>query len=191
MSKVVIISAPSGTGKSTVIKKLLEEAPELRLRFSISATSRVPRGEEQNGIDYYFLSPEEFRQRIENEEFLEHEEVYAGRYYGTLKSEVERIGEMGDVAIFDVDVVGGLNIKRYYGDQALAIFILPPSLSVLKQRLEGRNTDSAEVIAERLAKAEQEISLSDGFDRTVVNDDLTVCYREVKALIETFLNRPY
>lgn len=191
MSKVVIISAPSGTGKSTVIKKLLEEAPELRLRFSISATSRAPRGEEQNGIDYYFLSPEEFRQRIENEEFLEHEEVYAGRYYGTLKSEVERIGEMGDVAIFDVDVVGGLNIKRYYGDQALAIFILPPSLSVLKQRLEGRNTDSAEVIAERLAKAEQEISLSDGFDRTVVNDDLTVCYREVKALIEAFLNRPY
>lgn len=187
MSKVIIISAPSGTGKGTIIARLMAEHPELRLRFSISATSRPPRGQEQHGREYYFFSPEEFRAHIEAADFLEYEEVYKDRYYGTLKSEVERISlEQGHV-IFEVDYVGALNIKRAYQEQALAIFIKPPSLSELRRRLEARATDSPEIIEERLNKAEQELSFADQFDLSVVNDDLEVCVQSVYEAIASFL----
>src|SRR5690554_2303401 len=156
MARLIIISAPSGAGKSTLVRYLLAQG--LNMRFSISATSRLPRGEEKNGVEYYFLSPEEFRERINNDEFLEYEEVYPNRYYGTLKSEVDRILKEGSNVIFDVDCVGGLNIKKIYGDQALSIFIMPPSIEVLRERLEKRGTDSPKVIEGRLAKAEYERS---------------------------------
>lgn len=187
MPKLVIISAPSGTGKSTIINRLMSTQPELNLRFSISATSRQPRGSEQHGAEYYFFTPEEFRQHIEAGDFLEWEEVYPDRYYGTLRSEVARIHEAGANVIFDVDCVGGLNIKRQYQGEALALFIKPPSIEALRERLVGRGTDSPEVIEERLAKAEEELSYAQYFDRTVVNDDLDACFREVYGLIQDFL----
>lgn len=189
MGKLIIISAPSGTGKSTLIGRLMRQVPELRLRFSISATSRSPRGAEQHGVEYYFFSPEEFRERIARGEFLEWEEVYAGKYYGTLWREVERIFGEGSHVIFDVDYVGGLNIKRAYGEDALAIFIAPPSIEALRQRLEMRSTDSPEVIEERLAKAERELEYASEFDLCLVNDDLDICYRELEASIRLFLNQ--
>lgn len=185
--KVIIISAPSGTGKSTVINKLIREAPHLRLSFSISATSRAPRGKEKDGCEYYFLSEKEFRERIARNDFLEYEEVYPGRFYGTLKNEVDRIDSEGNVAIFDVDVVGGLNIKRFYDKDALAIFIMPPSMQALRQRLVSRNTDSPEVIKERLDKAEQEMAMAGDFDCRIVNDDLEECFSQVRRVIEFFL----
>jgi guanylate kinase len=151
MARLIIISAPSGAGKSTLVRYLLTQ--DLNISFSISATSRKPRGEEKNGVEYYFLSPGEFRERINNNEFLEYEEVYPDRYYGTLKSEVDRILEEGFNVIFDVDCIGGLNIKKIYGEQALSIFIMPPSIEVLRERLEKRGTDSPKVIEGRLAKA--------------------------------------
>lgn len=187
MPRLVVISAPSGTGKSTIIGRLLEEHPELHLAFSISATSRAPRGQEQHGREYYFMSPEEFRQRIEAGDFLEYEEVYADRYYGTLKSEIARIEGEGGHVIFDVDCIGGLNIKRLYGDDALAIFIKPPSLEELRRRLEGRGTDSPEVIAERLSKAEQELATASQFDLVVVNDDLERCLQAVYEAVHRFV----
>lgn len=187
MAKLIIISAPSGTGKSTIIGRLMSEYPELNLRFSISATSRAPRGSEQNGVEYYFLSPEQFRQNIAAGHFLEWEEVYSDRYYGTLKSEVERIHSVGANVIFDVDCVGGLNIKRSYGADALCLFIQPPSLEVLRERLIGRATDSPEVIAERLAKAEVELGYANQFDIVIVNDDLERCVRQTYQTIKTFL----
>lgn len=187
MPKLVIISAPSGTGKSTIINRLMQEAPELHLQFSISATSRSPRGAEQHGVEYYFFSPTEFRQHIDKGDFLEWEEVYPDRYYGTLRSEVERIDKAGASVIFDVDCVGGLNIKRAYGDSALSLFIKPPSLEELRARLEGRATDTPEVIAERLAKAELELSYAPQFDHVVVNDELDKCYAEVYSLLKGFL----
>ena len=150
--KLIIFSAPSGSGKSTIINYLLKQ--DLHLRFSISATSRAPRGTEKNGVEYYFLTPEEFRSRIANGDFLEYEEVYTDKYYGKLKSEVERILNEGDNVIFDVDVVGGCNIKKFYGDRALSVFIQPPCIDDLRKRLEGRGTDSPEVIESRIAKAE-------------------------------------
>ena len=159
--KLIIFSAPSGSGKSTIINYLLEQG--LNLKFSISATSRAPRGEEKNGVEYYFLSPEDFRKRIAAGDFLEYEEVYTDKFYGTLKSEVERIFKEGNNVIFDVDVVGGCNIKKYYGNRALSVFIQPPSVEELRRRLVGRNTDSPEVIESRLAKAEYEL----GFAKTV------------------------
>lgn len=166
----------------------MSEHPELRLYFSISATSRPPRGTEQHGVEYFFLTPEEFRQRIDNNEFLEYEEVYQDRFYGTLKAQVERQLEAGQNVVFDVDVKGGLNIKRFYGDLAMSIFIQPPSVEELRRRLEGRGTDSPEAIANRLAKAEYELTFAPQFDHIVVNDDLAVAEAETLELVGTFLN---
>ncbi len=185
--KLIIFSAPSGSGKSTIINYLLGK--ELNLAFSISATSRPPRGEEQHGVEYYFLSAEEFKQRIANNEFLEHEEVYPDRFYGTLKQEVERLTSAGKNVIFDVDVVGGVNIKRYYNDRALSMFIQPPNLEALRSRLVGRATDSPEVIESRLAKAEFELSFASQFDVVVVNDDLAKAQGEAYRVIKTFIER--
>jgi len=168
--KLIIFSAPSGSGKSTIINFLLKQ--NLRLRFSISATRRLPRGEEKDGVEYYFLTPEDFRARIDAGDFLEYEEVYTDRYYGTLKSEVERILAAGDNVIFDVDVVGGCNIKKYYGDKALSVFIQPPGIEVLRERLTNRGTDKPEVIEDRLAKAEYELSFASQFDVVIINDIL-------------------
>lgn len=165
----------------------MQRYPELGLQFSVSATSRAPRGEERHGREYYFFSPEEFRQHISAGDFLEWEEVYQDRYYGTLRSEVERIHRSGGNVIFDVDYVGGLNIKKQYGTEALSLFIKPPSVEVLRSRLEGRATDSPEVIAERLAKAEEELSYAEAFDCTVVNDDLERCLGEVYRIVHDFL----
>lgn len=186
MTKLIIISAPSGTGKSTVIERLLTDR-ELNLHFSISATSRAPRGEEQNGREYYFLSPEEFRRRIEANEFVEYEEVYRDKYYGTLKSEVERILKEEKNVIFDVDVVGAQSIKKYYGDRVLAIFILPPSIEELRSRLQKRGTDSMETIKQRVDKAEKEIGYAHLFDLRFVNDDLVTCVEQIRKAIAQFI----
>ena len=185
--KLIIFSAPSGSGKSTIIQSLLNR--DLNLSFSISATSRAPRGTEKNGIEYYFITPDEFRERIANDEFLEYEEVYAGKFYGTLKSEVERILDSGKNVIFDVDVVGGLNIKKYYGNQALALFIQPPSIQALEQRLKNRATDTPEVIAHRIAKAEYELSFAPKFDKIIVNDILEKAQEEAYRSIRQFLDK--
>ncbi len=187
MGKVLIFSAPSGSGKTTIVRHLLERFPELE--FSISATSRAPRGEERDGVDYYFMDAAEFRTRVEAGEFIEWEEVYAGTCYGTLRAEIDRIWDRGHVVVFDVDVVGALNIKKLFGDQALSIFIMPPSVAELRRRLEGRGTDSAEAIERRLAKAEQEIGYAPKFDRVVVNDDLQVAYAEAVQVVGDFLAR--
>ncbi len=183
--KLIIFSAPSGSGKSTIINYLLTQG--LNLAFSISATSRPPRGTEKNGVEYFFLSPEEFRQRIANNEFLEYEEVYQDRYYGTLKAQVEKQLAAGQNVIFDVDVVGGCNIKKFYGDRALSLFIQPPCIEDLRKRLVGRGTDSPEVIENRLAKAEYELSFAPKFDRIVVNDDLEKAKAETLQIIKEFL----
>ena len=185
--KLIIISAPSGTGKSTIIGWLMKEHPELNLAFSISCTSRPPRGTEQNGVEYFFLTPEEFRQRIENDEFLEYEEVYEGRFYGTLKAQVERQLEAGQNVVFDVDVKGGVNIKNYYGDEAMSLFIQPPSIAELRKRLEGRGTDAPEVIDQRIARAEFELTFADKFDKIVVNDDLARAEEDALEIIQDFL----
>jgi guanylate kinase len=187
--RLIIISAPSGTGKSTIIGWLMKEHPELKLAFSISCTSRAPRGTEQNGVEYFFLTPEEFRQRIENEEFLEYEEVYEGRFYGTLKAQVERQLEVGQNVVFDVDVKGGVNIKKYYGDEALSVFIQPPSIAELRRRLEGRATDTPEVIDQRIARAEFELTFADKFDKIVVNDNLATAEENALEMIQAFLSR--
>ena len=187
MGKLIIFSAPSGSGKSTIINYLLQEHPELNLAFSISATSRAPRGSEQHGVEYFFLSPEDFRQRIEKEEFLEYEEVYPGRFYGTLKSQVEKQSEDGQNVLFDVDVKGGINIKKYYGDRALSVFIQPPSIEVLRQRLEKRGTETPEVIKDRIARAEFELGFAPQFDRVVINDDLDMAKAETLQVISDFL----
>ena len=177
--RMVIFSAPSGSGKSTLINWLMQEHPELNLCFSISCTSRAPRGTEQNGVEYFFLTPEEFRQRIAQEEFLEYEEVYPDRFYGTLKAQVEQQMSLGQNVVFDVDVKGGCNIKNYYGNQALSIFIQPPSIEELRRRLEGRGTDTPQVIEDRLSKAAYELTFADRFDCIVVNDDLEVAKADV------------
>ncbi len=184
--KLIIFSAPSGTGKSTIINWLMNEHKELNLAFSISCTSRQPRGTEQNGVEYFFLSPEEFRQKIANGEFLEYEEVYTDRFYGTLKSQVERQTADGQNVVFDVDVKGGCNIKRHYGDKALSIFIQPPSVTELRRRLEARATDAPEVIDQRIARAEYELGFASQFDRVVVNDDLETAKAEAFAVIKEF-----
>ena len=187
--KMLIVSAPSGSGKSTIVNWLMQEHPELRLYFSISCTSRAPRGTEQNGVEYFFLTPEEFRQRIENNEFLEYEEVYENRFYGTLKQQVENQREAGQNVVFDVDVKGGVNIKKYYGDDALSLFIQPPSVEELRRRLEGRGTDSPEAIAERLAKAEYEMTFAPQFDHVIVNDDLATAKQETLQVVKDFLGK--
>lgn len=184
-NKIVIFSAPSGSGKSTLINHLMSKMDVLK--FSISATSRSPRGTEQNGVEYYFLTPEEFRQKIANDEFLEYEEVYTDKFYGTLKSEVERIIKAGKVAIFDVDVKGGMNIKEFYGERALSVFIQPPSIEALRSRLIGRATDAPEVIKERIERAAFELSFADKFDKVVVNDNLETAKAEIEKVIREYL----
>ena len=186
MSKLIIFSAPSGSGKSTIINYLL--AQHLNLAFSISATSRAPRGTERDGVEYFFLTPDEFRRRIEAGECLEYEEVYKDRFYGTLKSQVEKQLADGQNVIFDVDVVGGCNIKQFYGDRALSVFIQPPSIEELRHRLEGRGTDAPEVIESRLAKAAYELTFAPKFDRVIVNDDLEKAKAEALQVITDFLN---
>ena len=185
--KLIIFSAPSGTGKSTIITWLTREHPELHLAFSISCTSRAPRGTEQNGVEYFFLTPEEFRERIARDEFVEYEEVYEGRFYGTLKSQVEKQLEAGQNVVFDVDVNGGMRIKQFYADQALSIFIQPPSIAELRHRLEGRGTDAPEVIDQRIARAEYEMSQAMNFDRIVVNDQLEKAETDTLQIIKEFL----
>ena len=185
--KLVIFSAPSGSGKSTIVNWLMQEHPELKLYFSISCTSRAPRGTEQNGVEYFFLTPEEFKSKSANEEFLEYEEVYQDRFYGTLKAQVERQREAGQNVVFDVDVKGGVNIQRYYGDEALSIFIQPPSVEELRCRLTGRGTDTPEAIEERLAKAEYELTFAPQFNHVVVNVDLETAKQETLQLVESFL----
>ena len=185
-NKVVIFSAPSGAGKSTVVNHLLALHPELE--FSISATSRAPRGQEKHGVEYYFFTSEEFRQMIAEEKFVEFEEVYAGSFYGTLKSEVERIWAKGHTIIFDIDVQGGVNLKRIFGDQALSVFIQAPSVEVLRKRLVGRGTDTEEAIERRVAKAASEMEFAAGkFDYTLINDDLQTALAEAERVVGGFL----
>lgn len=186
---LLIFSAPSGSGKSTIIQWLMNEHPELKLAFSISATSRPPRGTEQNGVEYFFLSPDEFRQKIQNGEFLEYEEVYQDRFYGTLKEQVERQLEAGQNVVFDVDVKGGCNIKEFYGNQAMSLFIQPPSIEELRRRLINRGTDDMEQIEKRVAKAEYELSFAPRFDHIVVNDILEDAEAEALRLINEFLEK--
>ena len=185
--KLIIFSAPSGSGKSTIINYLMRQG--LNLLFSISATSRPPRGTERDGVEYFFLSPDEFKKRIANGDFLEYEEVYTDRFYGTLKSQVEKQLAAGDNVVFDVDVKGGCRIKDMYGDRALSMFIQPPSIEALRQRLEGRGTDSPEVIADRLARAAYELTFAPKFDTVVINDDLGKAEAEALAKLKAFLNK--
>ena len=188
--KMLIVSAPSGSGKSTIVNWLMQEHPELNLAFSISCTSRAPRGTEQNGVEYFFLTADEFRQKIENDEFLEYEEVYEGRFYGTLKAQIEKQLADGQNVVFDVDVKGGINIKKYYGDQALSLFIQPPSIEELRHRLVNRGTDTPEAIEQRLAKAEYELTFAPQFDHIIVNDDLEAAEQETLQLVEDLLTSP-
>ena len=186
LGKVIIFSAPSGAGKSTVVNHLLGLYPQFE--FSISATSRAPRGQEQDGVEYYFIDAERFRELIAQDAFVEYEEVYRDRFYGTLKSEVERIWQKGHVIVFDVDVKGGVNLKKYFGDAALSVLIVPPSMEVLEARLRGRGTDSEEAIRERLDKASSELEFAAGkFDRDLVNDKLEETFAEAEALVDAFL----
>jgi guanylate kinase len=187
--KMIIVSAPSGSGKSTIVQWLMREHPELRLYFSISCTSRPPRGTERHGVEYFFLSPEEFRERIARNEFLEFEEVYADRFYGTLKAQVERQREEGQNVVFDVDVKGGCNIKQHYGNEALSLFIQPPSVEELRRRLVGRATDSPEAIENRLAKASYELTFAPRFDHVIVNDNLETAKQETLAVVKEFVER--
>ncbi|MDR2841428.1 MAG: guanylate kinase [Paludibacter sp.] len=184
-SKLIIFSAPSGSGKSTIIRHLLKKIPNLE--FSISCTSRSPRSNEQDTVDYYFISPDIFREKIENQEFIEYEEVYTNLYYGTLVSEIERISTKGNTIIFDVDVVGGINIKKRFGENALALFISPPSIAELRNRLTHRGTDSPEMIDLRINKAQFEISFADKFDKIIVNDDLQETVNQAETAILDFL----
>jgi guanylate kinase len=182
--KLVIISAPSGAGKTTIVRQLLESG--LKLSFSVSATTRAPRGTEKNGVDYFFLPVDEFRKMVENNEFVEWEEVYKDLLYGTLRSEIERIWSEGRHVLFDVDVKGGLSLKKIFGEKAVSIFIMPPSVEELGKRLTGRGTDSSDKIAMRLAKADEELKLAGKFDRIVLNDDLSRAVKEISDLVAEF-----
>ncbi len=183
--KLIIFSAPSGSGKTTIVHSLCERFPQLE--FSVSATSRAPRGAERDGVDYYFMTPEEFERACAEERFVEWEEVYAGTRYGTLRSEMERIWAKGNVILFDVDVKGGVRLKEIFGDSALSVFVMPPSIEELCRRLVGRGTDSPEAIERRIAKAEYELSFAPRFDRVVVNDDLRTAVEETAAIVEAFI----
>jgi guanylate kinase len=185
--KLIIFSAPSGAGKTTIVHHLLKRVPELE--FSISATTRKSRGDEQHEKDYYFISKEEFLHRIAKKQFVEFEEVYSGTFYGTLRTEIERIWQKGKTVIFDIDVEGGLHLKRKYEDKALAIFVQPPSLEVLKERLAGRGTDSAEKLAERFIKAEKELNYAPQFDIILKNYDLETACNEAEELVRNFLSK--
>ena len=187
--KVFIFSAPSGAGKSTVVNYLLGKYPQ-QFEFSVSATSRAPRGEEKDGVEYYFISAERFRELIAQDAFVEYEEVYEDRFYGTLKSEVDRIWKEGKIIIFDVDVKGGVSLKKYFGDAARSVLIVPPSMEILEQRLRGRGTDSEEAITERLAKARWELDFASGkFDRELVNDRLDNTFALARDIVDAFLNQ--
>lgn len=186
MGKTLIFSAPSGSGKTTIVRALLERFPELE--FSISATSRQPRGVEKNGVDYYFFSQEDFQQAVSEGKFVEWEEVYKGTCYGTLRSEVERIWSKGHVIVFDVDVMGGMNLKKIFGKDALSVFIMPPSIEELRHRLTNRATDAPEVIEKRVAKAEFELSKAEFFDKVVINDDLNLAIEQASDLLHQFIN---
>ena len=183
--KVIIFSAPSGSGKSTIIGRLMAHA-ELNLAFSISCTSRQPRGAERDGVEYFFVTPDEFRRRIAAGDFLEYEEVYKDRYYGTLKSQVENQLAKGENVVLDVDVKGGCNVKQFFGDRALSLFIQPPSIDELRRRLVGRGTDAPEVIEDRIARAEFELTFAERFDKVIVNDDLERAAAELEAVIHTY-----
>lgn len=186
--KIIVLSAPSGSGKSTIIGELMKE-PDLKLGFSISATSRQPRGNELHGREYFFMTEAEFKENVEKGNFVEWEEVYAGVCYGTLVSEVERITGHGDNLIMDVDVKGGLNIKKRFGEEVLTIFIMPPSNKILEQRLRSRGTDSEETISKRLEKSEYEMGFADKFDTVVVNDNLEMAVKEVESRIRNFVEK--
>ena len=186
MGKLIVISAPSGAGKTSIVHYLLKELPNLR--FSISATSRVKRDNEFDGKDYHFLGVEQFKQKIKEDAFLEWEEVYDNQYYGTLKSEIERIWNIEKTVIFDVDVAGGINIKKQYPSECLSIFIMPPSIEVLKERLKNRGSESEESLAKRLSKAEEEISQNQEFDMVILNDDLQIACAETKKVIINFIH---
>lgn len=186
--KLLIFSAPSGSGKTTLVNHLMREIPNIA--FSVSATTRAPRGTEQNGVEYYFMSLEEFKQRVENDEFLEWEEVYPGRCYGTLKAVVAKMQEEGNHVAFDVDVVGGTNIKKFYGHEALSVFIQAPSIEVLRERLVNRQTDSMEEIEKRLAKAQWEMDFAQGkFDITIINDDLETAKADILEAVTSFIEK--
>lgn len=185
--KMIIVSAPSGSGKSTIVNWLMQEHPELNLYFSISCTSRAPRGTEQNGVEYFFISPEEFKEKIARGEFLEYEEVYEDRFYGTLKEQVESQRLNGENVVFDVDVKGGCSIKQYYGDEALSLFIQPPSIDELKRRLMNRGTDSLEDIEKRLSKASYELTFAEKFDKILINDDLEIAKAKALEIVSEFL----
>jgi guanylate kinase len=187
--KLIIFSAPSGSGKTTIVRHLLKVF-STQLEFSISATSRPKRGKEENGKDYYYLTPDEFKNKVVNGEFLEWEEVYAGTCYGTLKSEVERIWNSGKHVIFDIDVEGGLNLKNQFGNKALAIFVMPPSIKILEERLRSRSTDSSESIARRLEKAEKELKTAKLFDRFILNEDLNLAFADAEKIVKEFLLLP-
>lgn len=185
--KIIVISAPSGCGKSTIINSILDSGSP-QLRFSVSATNRSPRKGEIDGVHYHFMTTEEFRDAIAADKFVEWEEVYPGRYYGTLKSEIDRIIDKGGNVILDIDVKGGVNVKKLYRNRAKTVFILPPSIEELRHRLEGRGTDAPEIIEERVGKAEYELSFADRFDNRVVNDNLEVAIDQTRELIEDFIN---
>lgn len=185
--KMIIVSAPSGSGKSTIVNWLMQEHPELNLYFSVSCTSRAPRGTEQNGVEYFFISPEEFKEKIARGEFLEYEEVYEDRFYGTLKEQVESQRMNGENVVFDVDVKGGCSIKQYYGDEALSLFIQPPSIDELKRRLMNRGTDSLEDIEKRLSKASYELTFAEKFDKILINDDLEIAKAKALEIVSEFL----
>ena len=186
MGLAIIVSAPSGSGKSTIISSLMPHE-ELRLAFSVSATTRAPRGEERDGVEYIFLSPEQFREHIDAGDFIEYEEVYEDRFYGTLKAQVEKQLAAGQNLVFDVDVHGGMNLKKYFGDRGLGMFIQPPSIEELRRRLEGRGTDTPEVIEQRLERAAYELTYADRFDCVVVNDDLETAKAEAYEIVSKFL----
>ena len=183
----MIFSAPSGSGKSTVVGHILKLHPEIE--FSVSATSRPPRGEEKNGVEYWFIDPEEFRRKIAEDAFVEYEEVYHDRFYGTLKSEVERIWSKGHVIVFDVDVKGGVSLKKYFGDSALSVFIQAPSVEELRRRLIARGTDTPEAIEERVQKAAEEMTYAPKFDVTLINDDLATALSEAERMVDDFLGK--
>lgn len=187
--KLIVISAPSGSGKSTIVQRIIKEHPELDLVFSISHTTRLPRGTEKDGVEYFFITQEQFRKDIASGQFLEYEEVYDGQFYGTHKSQVEKLIKDKHNVIFDVDVKGGCSIKKFYGDRALSIFIQPPSIEELRRRLINRKTDSPEAINTRLSKAEYELTFSDSFDKIIVNDNLDKAVQETYRVIVEFISK--
>ncbi len=186
-NKLIVLTAPSGAGKTTIVRHLLQKYPD-QLAFSVSATTRPPRDYEKEGLHYYFISLDDFRNKVENDEFVEYEEVYSGTCYGTLKSEISRLWKEGKAVVFDIDVEGAKNIKRIYGDQALTLFIMPPSIEVLRQRLEERGTESNESLNTRVAKFQKEMDEANQFDVIIINDDLHQAFEETDEVVEAFLN---